>query len=87
MMSDLKSLRKRIEALEDRVHYLETKPPVYVPPPTYAPINPLLNPPTTLDFTSLGKEEPCLFDGFKDEASKGKAIGLACPCPKCSPRC
>jgi len=28
-------------------------------------------------------EPPCMFDGV----DKTKVMGLACPCPKCSPRC
>lgn len=30
------------------------------------------------------KPQPCLFDGIDPE--KNPVMGLACPCPRCSPR-
>jgi hypothetical protein len=30
------------------------------------------------------REQPCLFDGINPETNP--VMGLACPCPRCSPR-
>ena len=31
-------------------------------------------------------DEPCMFDQLRPE-DRSKPMGLACPCPRCSPRC
>jgi hypothetical protein len=67
----VRTLEQRVEELETRIQ--EMRPPiVFGPFPRKEPVSP---------FT---QEMPCLFD--VDNPYTDPVMGLACPCPRCSPR-
>ena len=84
-MSTIEELEKKIDELTKRVGYLEGQSH-HIPfePPRMRPSadDPYYTWPTVI-------EQPCLFDIFykNNPTRKGEPLGLACSCPKCSPRC
>lgn len=67
----VRALQKQLEELDARIR--EMRPPI-----VFGPF-PRREPTSSFDQTI-----PCLFDGV--DSTRNPVMGLACPCPRCSPR-